>query len=224
MPNANLRSSIGNSRLSQSSSTAHQLNYAPAKLTATTFTAYHVLVWTVRPLCVTGHESEWNPLHRHELARIRLRFLRPSQGCNRHRISTGIDRRISTVSAGDRAGKMAASSRPTSPANLGQLDSPTPPQCQSQPPSWQVKSLAIVPRNTATISPLLAAVSASAFGPAKQGRRHHLPALQRSTQRQTISSGSPGQTTRDEKAEQPGQVAAIDRANRRSNRKRSDTK
>ena len=39
------------------------------------------------------------------------------------------------------------------------------------------------PPHTATISPLIAAFSASAFDPANQGRRHHDPALQRSTQK-----------------------------------------
>jgi hypothetical protein len=39
------------------------------------------------------------------------------------------------------------------------------------------------PPHTATISPLIATFSASAFDPANQGRRHHLPALQRSTQK-----------------------------------------
>jgi hypothetical protein len=48
------------------------------------------------------------------LAGIKLTSLRRSQGWDRHRISMGIVRRISTVSAGDCAGKMASFRWPTS--------------------------------------------------------------------------------------------------------------
>jgi len=74
----------------------------------------------------TWYEWQLRLLQKDNLAASRLRSLRRSQGWYRHRISMGIGRRISTVSAGNCAGKNGLFQvAQKGSANLGQLDSPT---------------------------------------------------------------------------------------------------
>ena len=141
-------------------------------------------------VALTGHESKWQPLHRHELAGIRLRFLRHSQGWYRRRISSGIGRRTSMVSADNCDDKTASFSWPKSfcrPGPIGLANS----TAMSRPPvpTWQVKSARDRTPHTATISPLIAAVAASAFDPATRGEDTTSRLSKEARKRQTISSG-----------------------------------
>lgn len=114
-------------------------------------------------------------------------------GWCRHRISNGIGRRISTVPAGNCAGKMASFSWPKSfcqPGPIGLANSTAMPRPTA--PTWQVKSARDSPPDTATISPLIAAFSASASDPANQGEDTTSRLSKEARKRQTLSSGSPG--------------------------------
>jgi len=98
-------------------------------------------------VALTGHESNWQPLHRHELAGIRLRFLRHSQGWYRRRISSGIGRRTSMVSADNCDDKTASFSWPKSFCRSGPIGLASSTAMSRPPvPTWQVKSPAIVHR------------------------------------------------------------------------------
>ena len=120
--------------------------------------------------CRIGNESEWHPLHRHELAGIRLRFSATRK--------VGITIRYPAELEGDHYGirgqlccrtglfylvQNSCQPRPIALANSTARSRPT-------APSGRVKSARDSKPHTATIPPLIAGVSVSAFDPAARAK------------------------------------------------------
>ncbi len=136
-------------------------------------------------VCNLGFDCPGESHCKDKLAGVKLRFLR--------QLSSGIGRRISTVSADNCAGKMASFGWPKSfcqPGSIGLANSTA--MSRQTTPSWQVKSVRDSQPHAATISPVFAAVSACAFNP-QPGAKAPPPSLpKRAARRQTTYPGHQG--------------------------------